>query len=248
MERSSSNGSRAPLPPAAGARPHQSVAGPHPSKQCESRRPAARPVLRRACCPARAMGDQSERRAHLLRNNRGGHRVCEQVTVELPPSPASVGVARHHVSYLCEEWGLGDVCDDVVLPLSELVTNATMHARTTTRITVSLAGGLIEVAVNDGDPRPAVPRPARSDLLADIDAVATRLKHLPDDPHDPDLHVGEAGAITAGRGLAIVNAVADEWGSSALAAGKVVWFRLRTPETHARRASCTCSTAIPPPP
>ncbi len=46
-----------------------------------------------------------------------------------------------------------------------------------------------------------------------------------DDRH-ARLEVGPAGAIGAGRGLLLVEALADEWGVQLAADGKSVWFRL----------------------
>jgi hypothetical protein len=79
------------------------------------------------------------------------------------------------------------------------------------------------------------------DLKADIDVLAGRPDALPDDPHDPALRVGEAGTVTAGRGLLIVDAVADEWGTADLRGGKDVWFRVRTPQDWQPRLPCQCA-------
>lgn len=169
--------------------------------------------------------------------------MCQQATVALPADPRSAGRAREVVGGWCVDWGVDGVCDDVVLPVSELVTNALLHGRTEATVTVSLTGGFLEVAVSDGNPRPPVLRPVRMDLLADIDEVAGRLSDLPPDPRDQALHIGEAGAITAGRGLLIVDAVADEWGISELAAGKAVWFRVSTPAGWSPPQPCACPQA-----
>src|ERR1044072_4526385 len=46
----------------------------------------------------------------------------------LPATPASVGQAREHVRQILDAWGAGrELCDDAVLVVSELVTNALTH-------------------------------------------------------------------------------------------------------------------------
>lgn len=167
--------------------------------------------------------------------------MCEQAVVELPSSPTSAREARRFVGERCAQWGLGDVCEDLILPVSELVTNAVLHARTPAKVTVTLTARFVEVAVRDTNPRPPVLRPVRVDLAADIQQVAARLSDLPDDLRDPALHVGDAGSIAAGRGLHIVDAVADEWGVSELSDGKDVWFRVAVPPESGHCSDCHCA-------
>jgi hypothetical protein len=62
------------------------------------------------------------------------------------------------------------------------------------------------------------PRPTTSSSRA---PATTRTTYWP-----PIWHVGEAGGIAAGRGMLIIDAIADEWGITQLNAGKEVWFRL----------------------
>jgi anti-sigma regulatory factor (Ser/Thr protein kinase) len=173
--------------------------------------------------------------------------MCDQVSVELPGEARSAGEARAFVAEQCRAWRLDEILDDVTLPVSELVTNAVIHARTPLSLTVSLTSAFIEVSVRDRNARPPVARPVRLDLSADIDVAAARAPDLPEDPRDPLLHVGDSGSIAAGRGLLIVDAIADEWGVLQLAHGKEVWFRLCTPEgewhpphpCHCAEGTCT---------
>jgi hypothetical protein len=168
--------------------------------------------------------------------------VCEQVAVELAGAPASASAARHFVAEQCQSWGLGALSEDLTLPVSELVTNAVLHARTPTTLTVSVAASFVEVSVRDTNPRPPVLRPVRLDLDGDISLVAARLADLPQDLRDEVLHVGDSGSIAAGRGLHIVDAVADEWGVSELTGGKDVWFRIATPRGWTPQSGCRCRT------
>ena len=168
--------------------------------------------------------------------------MCHQVTMELPGTPAAASAARHFVAECCDDWGLGPICEDLTLPVSELVTNALLHAPTPAMLTVSLTAAFVEVSVRDSNPRPPVLRPVRLNLDDDISVVAARLGDLPEDLRDEALHVGPSGSIAAGRGLHIVDAVADEWGVSELSAGKEVWFRIGTPPGWKPPVSCRCDT------
>ena len=167
--------------------------------------------------------------------------MCDQVVGQLPAEPRSARRARDLVASSCVEWALGDLCADVVLPVSELATNAILHARTDLTVAISLTEQFIEVAVRDKHPRPPIMRPVRLDLDRDLDALGSD-PGFPADLRDSALHVGQAGSIAAGRGLHIVDAVADEWGVAEYAGGKDVWFRITTPTGWQPRVPCGCTT------
>jgi anti-sigma regulatory factor (Ser/Thr protein kinase) len=102
------------------------------------------------------------------------------------------------------DWGLNDLIDDVQLGVSELITNAVVHAGTEVELTLRL-GEELTIEVFDADPElrhPSSPAPAGP---------------------------GEALA-TSGRGLHIVAAVSDDWGVKSVPAGKIVWFTLQLPD------------------
>ena len=152
----------------------------------------------------------------------------ERASVSLPCAPVAAGLARQFVAQRCRDWQLEAFCADLTLPVSELVTNAVLHAGTPIQLTLIRGGDYVQVSVSDRNPRRPVMRPVRLDLDADI-AVATHLSiDFPPDLRDQQLHVGDAGSISAGRGLHIVDAVADEWGVAELSEGKDVWFRIHT--------------------
>jgi anti-sigma regulatory factor (Ser/Thr protein kinase) len=134
---------------------------------------------------------------------------------------------------------MGDVCEDMVLPVSELVTNGFLHAGTHLRLTISLTAEFIEVSVRDENPRTPIVRPVRLDLDADLADLPEGV-HVHGDHREASLHVGEAGSVAAGRGLHIVDAVADEWGVAEYADGKDVWFRIRTPADWRPDVPCPC--------
>jgi len=146
---------------------------------------------------------------------------------ELEPDPLAARAAREFVASTCREWQLTDELDTLVLLTSELVTNGVLHARTHLLVNVQADGKGLTVEVHDNDPRPPTPRSRRTDLLADIDELIERHGlDLPPDERHSTLEVGPAGAIGAGRGLLLVEALSDEWGVQLTVEGKSVWFRL----------------------
>ncbi|MFE5596687.1 ATP-binding protein [Streptomyces sp. NPDC056549] len=117
----------------------------------------------------------------------------------LPCAPESVGVARRLVAAVLDRWGLSELTDPAVLIVSELVTNAIVHAGARTcgasiRVVVSRAeDDRVQLAVTDLDRRPLT-------LVGE-----TR----------PDQE--------SGRGLALVAALSEDWGVNPRHWGKQVW-------------------------
>jgi anti-sigma regulatory factor (Ser/Thr protein kinase) len=72
--------------------------------------------------------------------------------LDLPPTTDSVPVARRFVRSRLTQPDV-DV-DTATLLVSEVVTNAILHARTTVTLTVEVAGGVVRIAVRDGSPVP----------------------------------------------------------------------------------------------
>jgi hypothetical protein len=133
--------------------------------------------------------------------------------------------------------------DEAALVVSELVTNAVLHARTHLEVAISVAAGTMEVAVRDHDQRPPVLRPMRTDLLADLDALSAQpLNGAQLDPRHESLHVGRSGSVAAGRGLLIVDALADEWGVTERVDGKEVWLTMAVP-SWSYAEDCDCNSA-----
>ncbi|MGN6331368.1 MAG: ATP-binding protein [Motilibacteraceae bacterium] len=149
--------------------------------------------------------------------------MCRVVTGDHPRSLHAPAQARHLVARTLSSWGLSEpplseVREVAELLTSELVTNAVRHAHSPARVVVALAGETLEVGVSDGEHR------AR---LRPIPVPATSV--------EDDLAWLRGG----GRGLQLVDALADEWGVASLATGKQVWFRLEVPGwLHA--AHCVC--------
>ncbi len=156
--------------------------------------------------------------------------------------------ARRWLVESLEQWELGAVADEIELAGSELVTNALLHTRSGFAVTLAVCDGHIELAVRDRDPRPPVLRPARLDLLADVETLASGSRAGDAGPdHDParhpSLHVGPSGSIAAGRGLIIVDAIADEWGVASHSEGKDVWLRIPVPDSWPHAKDCDCGGA-----
>ncbi|MFH8515465.1 ATP-binding protein [Streptomyces gelaticus] len=90
----------------------------------------------------------------------------------------------------------GEPAEVAELLLSELVTNALIHTRHGAVVTVSMATARLRVEVRD--------------FMSGL----------------PLSYVPNADDGTHGRGLLLVRSLADAWGVSAHALGKVVWFEL----------------------
>lgn len=134
----------------------------------------------------------------------------------LPHSSVSVRQARAQLaSALYERDVLGSLVDDAVLILSEFVTNALRHARAldsgTIRVSWELSGeGLLRIEVTDGG---GTTRPSTKPYSMSVSAHA-------------------------GRGLEIVDRLADRWGSQREEGGDeyTVWAELAVRARHAGHA------------
>lgn len=155
--------------------------------------------------------------------------MCRVRASDFRDSPAAAGEARAWVRRNLGKWGLaGAAATDAVLLTSELVSNAVLHARGTLAVSLAVAEGTLEIGVSDPDPRPPVPR-------------------LPSMPvpgrPGPDIAVAGADldAREGGRGLLLLDKLADEWGVATLSGGKQVWFRLDAGEDWRARTECPCA-------
>lgn len=171
--------------------------------------------------------------------------MCRHAVSPLPPVPHSAPAARDFLRQCLSEWELMALYDDARVALTELVTNAIVHARTPLVVSVSSEQGWVEIAVFDGSPTLPQARPPRVDLDADLalllDAEAGFDEHL--DERDPRLDIGAAGSVAGGRGLLVVDALVAEWGVSPLSDGKAVWVRTPAPEDWPHADGCPCPTA-----
>lgn len=130
----------------------------------------------------------------------------------LPCSAVAPAQARRWLRGLLHEGasvlpgtGAESVGDGAELLLTEVVTNAVVHARTESLVTAQLETDRLWAVVKDWSPLlPVAPAPAPVDL-------------------------GLAAVPTAGRGLGLLEELASSWGWQRAGAGKVVWFALDYP-------------------
>ncbi|WP_432038469.1 ATP-binding protein [Streptomyces cucumeris] len=115
----------------------------------------------------------------------------------LPCAPESARRARLLVRAACDTWQLAGLADPAALVISELIGNAVAHS----------GSRLVRVSVSR-------PEPCRV-RLAVVDKSRTRPAQR--DASADDEH---------GRGLAIIEAVSDAWGTDPLRWGKRVWAEL----------------------
>lgn len=83
--------------------------------------------------------------------------------IEVEHGPTGPAKARSAVAASAQALGLGQACDDVLLLVSEMVTNAVRHARPPVHLEISAGEQDVVVAVCDGSPEPPEPRPAGDD-------------------------------------------------------------------------------------
>ena len=116
---------------------------------------------------------------------------------KLPPDAASVPAARRFTTDAVIDLGAEEAAGEAQLLVSELATNAVVHARSPIRLTVLRDGDCVRVEVRDDDP------------------------HLPTLPSSmPPV------TATGGRGILLVDAMATDWGVNANEKGKTIWFEL----------------------
>jgi len=75
-----------------------------------------------------------------------------------PPVAESVRAARDLVAHACQDWGCGVEADAAMLVVSELVTNALIHAGAGPVMFVARFGSRLRLAVRDGNARRPQPR------------------------------------------------------------------------------------------
>ncbi|MEU6066078.1 MULTISPECIES: SpoIIE family protein phosphatase [Streptomyces] len=138
---------------------------------------------------------------------------CTEVRTTLPGSPLAPGSARGLMRSALTEWTeLGLVhserlADDAMVAVSELVTNAVVHAGTEVELTCRLEDtGALVIEVCDHHPSRA-PR-----------------EHGGDSPYETPEY---------GRGLRLVATLAESWGVSYRTGAKTVWARLPAEGTAA---------------
>ncbi|RNL74134.1 ATP-binding protein [Streptomyces sp. I6] len=124
--------------------------------------------------------------------------------------PASVRRARHLAVAQLGLWGLRELPDleeTVELLISELVTNSVRHTRGPLRLNLRVRDGRLCCEVED----------TNSDGPAGCSAGGSAGRPA---ERGPD------GWAEGGRGIGLLDALADAWGSCRTATGKTTWFEL----------------------
>ncbi|WP_133899724.1 ATP-binding protein [Streptomyces sp. KS 21] len=124
-----------------------------------------------------------------------------------PAEPGVVRTARHAVRGTLGSWGLDCVGDVTVLLVSELVTNSLRYA-----------SGPIGV-------RLVRRNPASGSVTGGAALLVEVSDPLPDPPRERVAKPDDEG----GRGLHLVAASAQRWGTRHGKSGKTVWFELALP-------------------
>ncbi|MDX2936735.1 SpoIIE family protein phosphatase [Streptomyces ipomoeae] len=120
--------------------------------------------------------------------------------------PDAVMHARRFTARILRRWQVEEAADAVLLVVSELVTNALVHTQGQVRLDLILRGDRVRVCVSDSSPR----APAKP-VIVDWEA-------------------------TGGRGLLLVEAMSESFGSVPVAGGKQVWSEIVVPGREAAPA------------
>jgi DNA-binding NarL/FixJ family response regulator len=105
--------------------------------------------------PSRRLIDELIALAGLLETV---EQALAEARVTLEGTPEAPGMARRFVDDTLDRWECGEILDTVKLLVSELVTNALIHARTDAAVAVVLLRDVIRVEVADGSPVRPQPR------------------------------------------------------------------------------------------
>lgn len=119
-----------------------------------------------------------------------------QAQQDFEGAAGSVSAARRFVSFTLEAEGADDAAWTAVQIVSELATNAVVHAATSFTVTVVIDDGAVRVAVTDSKP-----------------LVAATQRHFSD-------------YTTTGRGLRLVERMSRAWGVDTTQSTKTVWCEI----------------------
>ncbi|MEU7583232.1 SpoIIE family protein phosphatase [Streptomyces sp. NPDC041068] len=123
-----------------------------------------------------------------------------------PSDPEALAEARHMIRAAVRAWGAGERADEIELVADEMITNALMHTDGSAIVTLRVLSGV--------DRR----------LRVDVEDSSSALPRRRD--------AGESGV--SGRGLLLVDRLADVWGVDARGSGKCVWCEFVVPARDAR--------------
>ncbi|MFI9150940.1 SpoIIE family protein phosphatase [Streptomyces sp. NPDC053367] len=113
--------------------------------------------------------------------------------------PERIAVARRHLRELLHDWASQDQLDSAVLLVSEMLTNVLVHTDADALLVAQVTG--------EGSGRR---------LRVEVSDTSDDLPHR--------RHPGELAS--SGRGLVLIELLADEWGVAPRGEGKSIWFEL----------------------
>lgn len=146
--------------------------------------------------------------------------------LEIRPDPTEVGRARRWARSRLA--GLGITADEplaetLILLVSELVTNAVVHTGHAAVLRLSLPGTEAELPGAQTGLPGAAAEPAVVPEEPPAPAAATVRVEVADSSSRAPVPRCAGGEATGGRGLALVDCLADRWGWRPEGAGKSIW-------------------------
>ncbi|WP_327665275.1 SpoIIE family protein phosphatase [Streptomyces sp. NBC_00498] len=138
----------------------------------------------------------------LRRRGAGAVQSGSRLTEHVPPGdPEALKAARHMIRHAVRAWGAKDNADEIELVADEMITNALMHTEGPAIVTLRVLTG------------------ADRRLRVDVEDTSSALPRRRE--------AGEDGV--SGRGLFLVDQLADVWGVEARGGGKCVWCEFVVP-------------------
>ncbi|WP_237536562.1 SpoIIE family protein phosphatase [Streptomyces sp. SID5785] len=160
----------------------------------------------RLCTAVDERGGEDDVALLLLRRRGAGTPQSRgRLTEHVPPGdPEALSAARHMIRAAVRAWGARDRADEIELVADELVTNALMHTDGPAVVTLRVLSG-----------------PDRR-LRVDVEDTSSALPRRRE--------AGDDGV--SGRGLLLVDRLADVWGVEARGGGKCVWCEFAVPSAR----------------